>query len=60
VDNGINVAFGSGNVYDHFVAPAGGWTVAGVFSRTTKWISSGVTQAEWQIRSAFPRETVEL
>jgi len=37
-------------VYDDFVVPASGWTVAGVFAHT-RLTSAAVTQASWEIRS---------
>ena len=40
-----------GRTYDDFVVPAGGWTVAGVFSNDTLYSGAQVTQASWEIRS---------
>src|SRR5262245_48192059 len=38
-------------VYDDFVVPASGWTVAGVFSNNTlSQNAAAITQAAWEIR----------
>lgn len=37
-------------VFDDFVVPAGGWTVAGVFSHNSM-SPNGVTEATWEIRT---------
>jgi hypothetical protein len=50
IDNGINTVVAPAMVFDDFVVPAGGWTVTGVFS-DNQMNFTGVTQAEWEIRS---------
>lgn len=50
--NGINSIYPVENVYEDFIVPTGGWTVAGVFSYDELNYSPG-TQAEWEIRSGL-------
>jgi hypothetical protein len=38
-------------VYDEFAAPAGGWSVTGVFSNNQLYSAPPITQASWEIRS---------
>jgi uncharacterized protein (TIGR03437 family) len=40
-------------VYDEFLVPSGGWTVAGVFSNNTLYNAPLITQASWEIRSGL-------
>ena len=40
-------------IYDDFVVPDGGWTVAGVFSNNSFYNAPPVTQASWEIRSGM-------
>jgi uncharacterized protein (TIGR03437 family) len=42
-----------GRVYDEFLVPSGGWTVAGVFSNNTLYNAPPITQASWEIRSGL-------
>ncbi len=39
-------------LFDDFVVPDGGWTIAGVFAHS-QMTSTGVTEAVWQIRSGM-------
>jgi hypothetical protein len=40
-------------IYDDFVVPTGGWTVAGVFSNNSFYTAPPVTLASWEIRSGM-------
>ena len=46
-----------GRIYDDFVVPAGGWTVAGVFCNNTLYSAPAITQASWEIRSGMASAT---
>jgi hypothetical protein len=50
--NGINGDGFNANVYEDFIVPSGGWTVAGAFSYNELNYTPG-TQAEWEIRSGL-------
>lgn len=50
--NGENSSYPVQNVYEDFIVPAGGWTVAGAFSYDQLNYTPG-TQAEWEIRSGM-------
>jgi len=51
--NGIDTGgYPAANVYEDFIVPAGGWTVAGVFAYDFLDFAPG-TQAEWAIRSGM-------
>jgi hypothetical protein len=40
-------------VYDNFVVPDGGWTIAGVFANHSFYNAPPVTQAAWEIRKGM-------
>jgi hypothetical protein len=50
--NGENSPYPVANVYEDFIVPTGGWTIAGAFSYDELNFTPG-TQAEWEIRSGM-------
>jgi hypothetical protein len=50
--NWYNSAQSYSRIYDDFVVPDGGWTIAGVFAHIDM-ASTGATQASWEIRSGM-------